>query len=107
MRTREDVMKDLIAEVLDDTGTLDSATRRAAAAGATDALSGLAAKIHGGAYRVTDEDIANARKTGLSEDQVFEAVVSSSLGAAKKRFDAAMSALAAAVPQKKSAGGTR
>ena len=105
MRTREDVMEELIAEVLDDPGMLDSATRRAAAAGTADAVNGLAAKIHGGAYRVTDEDIANARKAGLSEDQVFEAVVSSSLGAAKKRFDAAMAALAAVAPQKKSAAG--
>lgn len=59
MRTREDVMKDLMAEVLDDPGTLDPATRRAAADGATGAVNGLAAKIHGGAYRVTDEDIAD------------------------------------------------
>lgn len=126
MRTREDVLADLMAEVLEDPGTLDPATRRAAArntpaaegpeagtTGGAPTVSGkavreLAEKIHGGAWRVTDEDIAAVRKAGLSEDQVFEAVVASSLGAAKKRFDVAMAALAAAGSAGKSAvGGSR
>src|SRR5690349_17600446 len=113
MRTREDIMRDLVAEVLEDPAHLDPKTRKAAAEnrGASDgpeaattggqpnrrgkAVRALAEKIHGGAYRVTDEDIQETLGAGLSQDEVFEAVVSAALGAGKKRFDAAMAALAA------------
>src|SRR5688500_11364821 len=115
MRTREQIMTDLVAEVLDDPAHLDAKTRRAAAAAGnreagddhrSKALRALAEKIHGGAFRVTDDDIKETLGAGLSEDEVFEAVVSASLGAGKKRFDAAMAALAAAsAPAKKAAGG--
>lgn len=115
MRTREDILQDLLAEVLDDPGALDPSTRKAAATNGAQVdgekgkvIQALAAKIHGGAYRVTEEDIAAARKAGLSEDEVFELVVSSAVGAAKTRFDAAMSALAAAsAPVKIATGGSR
>ena len=115
MRTREDILKDLVSEVLEDPASLDPSMRRSAAANAGQVegekgkvVQALAAKIHGGAYRVEDEDIAAARKAGLSEDEVFELVVSSAVGAAKKRLDAAMAALAAAsAPVKIASGGSR
>ena len=48
------------------------------------------------AYRVTDDDIAAARASGLSEDQVFEIVVCAAVGQATRQYDAAMAALGAA-----------
>ena len=45
---------------------------------------------------VTDEDIAAARASGLSEDQIFEIVVCAAIGQAKRQYDTALEALEAA-----------
>ena len=39
------------------------------------------------AYRVTDEDFAAVRESGLSEDQVFEIVVCAAIGEAPRQYD--------------------
>lgn len=109
--------------MLDDPAALDARTRRAVAenrpaadgpeAGATGgtpstrakAIRDLGEKIHGGAWRVTEADIAAVRAAGLSEDEVFDLVVAASVGAAKMRLDAAMGALAAATPARKKVSG--
>ena len=48
------------------------------------------------AHEVTDADIAAARAAGLSEDQVFEFVVSGAIGQAARQYDGALAALDAA-----------
>ena len=48
------------------------------------------------AYRITDKDIASARDSGLSEDQVFEIVVCAAIGEATRQYDSAFAALEAA-----------
>lgn len=74
-------------------GTATTAERRAA----FDAPSGpLLEKVAKHAYKVTDDDIAAARASGLSEDQIFELVVCAALGQAKRQLDAALAALAEA-----------
>jgi hypothetical protein len=40
-------------------------------------------------YRVTDRDVDGLRDAGYSEDQIFEAIVVASVGAAQRRLDAA------------------
>ena len=56
----------------------------------------LVDKVARHAYRVTDEDIAAARASGLSEDQVFEIVVCAAIGQATRQYDTALAALEAA-----------
>jgi hypothetical protein len=48
-------------------------------------------------YRVADEDIAGLRAR-YSEDQLFEIVVATALGAADERLEAALAALRTVVP---------
>ncbi len=48
------------------------------------------------AYRVTDEDVAAARESDLSEDQVFEIVACAAIGEATRQYDTALAALEAA-----------
>jgi len=57
----------------------------------------LVNKVARYAYRVTDEDIAAARVSGLSEDQVFEIVVCAAIGEATRQYDTALAALVTAV----------
>ena len=59
-------------------------------------LGTLVDKVARHSYRVTDEDIAATRKSGLSEDQVFEIVVCAAVGQATRQNDTALAALEAA-----------
>jgi alkylhydroperoxidase family enzyme len=43
--------------------------------------------------KVTDEDIAAARASGLSEDEIFEFVVCAAIGQATRQYNAALAAL--------------
>ena len=56
----------------------------------------LVDKVARHAYRVADEDITDARASGLSEDQVFEIVVCAAIGQATRQYDRALAALEAA-----------
>jgi len=53
-------------------------------------------KVAKRAYTVTDEDIAAAMSSGLSEDQIFEIVVCAAVGQATRQYDTALAALNAA-----------
>jgi alkylhydroperoxidase family enzyme len=53
-------------------------------------------KVAKHAYRVTDDDIAAARTSGVSEDQIFELMVCAAIGQATRQYDAAVAALEAA-----------
>ena len=73
---------------------MDAAIRQAAAEGrgVPADVQTLIDKIHRHAYKVTDDDIARLRST-YSEDQLFELVVSASLGASRNRLMAGLAAL--------------
>lgn len=53
----------------------------------------LVDKVARHANRVTDEDIASAMESGLSEDQIFEIVVCAAIGQATRQYDTAFAAL--------------
>ena len=55
------------------------------------------------AYRVTDGDIAAAKASGLSEDQIFEIIVCAAIGQAGRQHDTALAALEAATNKEKHA----
>ena len=83
-------------------GKASPSERRAAFnnSGLAEPLGALVDKIARHAYRVTDEDIAAARVSGLSEDQVFEIVVCAAIGQATRQYDTALAALRAATGEK-------
>jgi hypothetical protein len=88
----------VVARILQGDGQASREQRRAAFdnAGLAEPLRTLVRKVAEHAYRVTDEDVAAARASGLSEDQLFELVVCAAVGQATRQSDAALAALAAA-----------
>jgi alkylhydroperoxidase family enzyme len=88
----------LIAGILEGEGRASRAQRRAAFdnTGLAEPLSTLVDKVAKHAYRVTDDDFAAARASGLSEDQIFELVVCAAIGQATRQYDTALAALEAA-----------
>jgi alkylhydroperoxidase family enzyme len=88
----------LLARILEGDGRAAREERRAAFAnsGLAEPLRTLVDKVAKHAYKVTDEDMEAARRSGLSEDQIFELVVCAALGQATRQTDAALAALEAA-----------
>ena len=50
-------------------------------------------KVRNHAYKVTDEDIATLKRSGHSEDEIFELTASAALGAALMRLERGLIAL--------------
>lgn len=88
----------LVKRILEGPGEAPHSDRRAAFAnrGLSEPVSALVEKVALHAWRVTDEDIAAVRASGLSEDQVFEIAVCTAVGESNRQMDAALAALAAA-----------
>jgi hypothetical protein len=95
--------KALVARILEGDGRASHAQRRAAFdnSGLAEPLSTLIDKVAKHAYKITDDDIAAARASGLSEDQIFEIVVCAAIGQATRQHDAALAALVEAMLTKK------
>jgi hypothetical protein len=90
--------KAVVERILEGDGRAPHAQRRGAFdnAGLAEPLRTLIDKIAKHAYKVTDEDIAAVRASGLSEDQIFELAVCAAIGEATRQYDAAVAALDAA-----------
>jgi len=88
----------LTKRILEGAGQASFSERRAAFhnAGAADAVSSLVDKVARHAYEVTDEEIAAATASGLSEDGIFEIVVCAAVGQASRQYETALAALNAA-----------
>jgi transcription initiation factor IIE alpha subunit len=97
--------KELITRILEGEGKTSNAQRRGAFddAGLAEPLSTLVQKIARHAHKVTDDDIAAARSSGLSEDQIFEIVICAAIGQATRQYDTAIAALEAAIGRNKHA----
>jgi hypothetical protein len=93
--------KVLVERILDGDGRASPAQRRAAFqnTGLAEPLRSLIDKVAKRAYTVTDADIAAARASGLSEDQIFEMAVCAAIGQATRQYDAARAALEAAMKE--------
>ena len=88
-------LRDRVFEsVLEGPGESLTEIRQAAAEGTglPSNLQSLVDKIHRHAYKVTDEDMARAQEKH-GDDQMFEIVVSASLGASRQRLLAGLEAL--------------
>jgi hypothetical protein len=90
--------KDLITRILEGTGTASRVQRRAGFedSGLAEPLRTLIDKVAKRPYRVIDDDIAAAKASGLTEDQIFEIVVCAAIGQAMRQHDSALAALDAA-----------
>lgn len=89
----------LVARILEGSGRASPSDRRAAFEnrGLAGPLDQLVDKVALHACAVTDEDIAAATRSGLSEDQVFEILVCAAVGQASRQYEAALAALHAAI----------
>jgi hypothetical protein len=87
----------VIARILEGEGKTAHAQRRAAFddAGLSEPLRTLVHKVAKHAHEVSPHDIAAARESGLSEDEVFEIVVCAAIGQATRQHDTALAALEA------------
>jgi alkylhydroperoxidase family enzyme len=96
--------KELVARILEGDGRTSRAQRRGAFDNTElpEPLARLIDKVAKQAYKVTDEDIAAARASGLTEDQIFELVVCAAIGQATRQYDAALAALEAATEKERS-----
>jgi hypothetical protein len=88
----------LVSRILEGDGRAPHAQRRAAFdnSGLTGPLRTLTEKVAKQAYKVTDEDIAAAKSSGLTEDQIFELAVCAAVGQATRQYQVALAALEAA-----------
>jgi alkylhydroperoxidase family enzyme len=90
--------KALERRVLDGAGKASPSDRRSAFnnSGLPEPVGALVDTVARHAYRVTDEDFAAARTSGVSEDQVFEIVVCAAIGESARLYDTALAALQSA-----------
>jgi hypothetical protein len=95
--------QDLVSNVLKGKGHSSEADRQAAFndSGLTGPLKTLIDKVANYSYKVTDDDIANVKGSGISEDQIFELVVSAAVGRASRQYTNALGALEEVVTNKK------
>jgi alkylhydroperoxidase family enzyme len=90
--------KALIRRILEGDGKASPSDRRAAFnnSGLAQPLGALVDKVARHPSTVSDVDFIVARQAGLTEDQLFEIVVSAAVGAATRQHDTALAALEAA-----------
>jgi hypothetical protein len=90
--------KAVIERALHGKGAAGGDTRRAAFdnRGVPPASQALVDKIAKNAWKVTGEDIAAAKRAGVSEDEIFELAVCAALGQASRQLDSALAVLDAA-----------
>jgi len=86
----------VVARILEGDGRASRAQRRAAFDDVVvgEPLRTLIGKVTREPARVTDEDIALVKQSGLSEDEVFELVVCAAVGQATRQYESALAALA-------------
>jgi hypothetical protein len=81
----------VVRRVVDGDGKTSTARRRAAF-DHTDPLP-LLDKVTTTAWKITDDDVAAAKASGLGEDEIFELVACAAIGQATRQLDAALAAL--------------
>jgi len=103
-----DKLRELERRLLDRPGELDPAARRAAAEGdpVPENLSAFVEKVRRHAYKVKDEEVRGLLDAGWSEDQVFELTVATAYGAARRRLDAGLGAMASDASASPAGSGT-
>jgi hypothetical protein len=91
--------KALTERILDGAGTASQRERQAAFENtglAESAVRMLSQKVAMQAGAVSDQDVAMAKASGRTEDQIFEIVVCAAVGQSTRQYDSARAALDAA-----------
>jgi alkylhydroperoxidase family enzyme len=85
----------LVKRILEGDGHANREARSAAFSneGVAEAARALVDKVAKSAYRISDDDLAAAKRAGLSEDEIFELVVCAAIGQATRQVDNALAAL--------------
>lgn len=88
----------LISRILGEQGHAPATQRRAAFhnTGLAEPAATLVDKVAKCSHRITDEDIAAVKASGLTEDQIFELLVCAAVGQATRQYDTALAAVMAA-----------
>ncbi len=60
-------------------------------------LNTLINKVAHSAYKITDSDIAAAKETGVTEDQLFELIICGAVGQASRQYQSGLAALGEAI----------
>lgn len=96
----------LIMRLLHGSGACPAAQRRAAFDNqhSEEPLASLLHKVVAAAHTVSEADVAAARSSGHSEDQLFELMVCAAVGQASRQYEAALAAVAAACADRKDQG---
>lgn len=93
----DDYVEKLRASVTQSPGALPPDVRKAIVERDTrripPALAPYVIKVALHAYKVTDEDLVQLKRDGLTEDQIFEATAAAAVGAALLRLEKGMAAL--------------
>jgi hypothetical protein len=95
--------QDLVTHVLKGKGYSSELERQAAFnhSGLTGPLKTLIDKVANYSYKVTDDDIAAVKGSGITEDQIFELIVCTAVGQASRQYTNALGALEEVVTNKK------
>ena len=85
----------LVGRILEGEGHASVTQRRAAFnnAGLAEPVATLIDRVAKWSHKVTDEDVAEAKASGFSEDQIFELVICAAVGQATRQYDIALTAL--------------
>jgi alkylhydroperoxidase family enzyme len=74
---------------------IDELRRLAANAGSPpELMQAYLEKVRARAYAITDEDVEELKRGGVTEDEIFEATVAVAIGEGLRRLDAALEVLA-------------
>lgn len=68
---------------------IDDLRALAAAAPAPPAMDAYLAKVHSGAYAVTDRDVEELKRAGVSEEEIFAQTVAAAIAEGLRRLDLA------------------
>jgi hypothetical protein len=93
---------EIVTRILKSKGMASQSQRQAAFDNASLAgpLRILIDKVAKYAYKITDADVTAVKASGVSEDQIFELVVCSAVGAATRQYDGALTMLASVLNEK-------
>ncbi|HXS35763.1 MAG TPA: hypothetical protein VN721_03630 [Flavipsychrobacter sp.] len=101
-----ELYQDIITHIQKKDAFSSQAERQAAFnnSGLIEPLSTLINKVANYAFKVTDSDISAVKKSGISEDQIFELVICAAVGQASRQYTNALAALEQVITDKE--GGT-
>jgi alkylhydroperoxidase/carboxymuconolactone decarboxylase family protein YurZ len=93
--------KVLVSRTLAGDGKASLTLRMAAFnnSGLDEPLNSLINKVAMNVHTITDDDIDAVKRSGLSEDQIFEMMVCAAIGQATRQYDSAIAALEKAIKE--------